>query len=135
MEMIKKIGGLLETTIGPIDNLGKNVNKVTFFSNDLDEFLDENGNKVEEKTLTSWACSLNPSKHASLQKIKYFITSPNEKGVLCDEKWCCLYRSEWAHGTVAIIMGYGNTEIDALQNCKGNLALVQARFNPNDISL
>ena len=30
MEFIKQIGGISETTIGPIDNIGKNYNSIIF---------------------------------------------------------------------------------------------------------
>lgn len=48
--------------------------------------------------------------------------------------WKCKYYVIGYDGIFASVFGYGDTEVEALKDCKTHFKMLQDKYNPDDVS-
>ena len=106
------------------------------YTSDMETFTDKDGREILQECLFEWALWLNsPWSDSCVQYVVEMNT--NNTGMLIDGEpaWRCKYSSVGYDACTGIIYGYGRTADEAKENCNKNLAVVQAKFNPEDESV
>lgn len=106
-----------------------------YFS-DGEKFYDEAGNILTKEQMQEWALWLNsPWSFAHFYyevhyNCKDAYTRPDD-----DAKWRCVLNVIGYDGITAILMAYGDTDIEALSRCKKMFEYLQKTYNPEDESV
>ena len=115
-------------------------NNYDYYTDDFETFYElcENDDiELSEEDLENWAVWLNSP--WSQDHEKYIIElnckdayTPMDKN---EPKWKCEYFIVGYDGISAAVFGYGNTETEALAECKKHFQMLQNKYNPKGDSL
>lgn len=118
---------------------GYNNKDSNYYIKETDEnkvfYLDEECTEVADSDdLNNWAVVINSpwsQKHLSY-KIELNCESAYEEMDENEPKWRCIYSITGYDMIEAEVIGYGNTEEEALKDCKELFEYIQKTFNPDD---
>lgn len=130
------ISGLRETAIK--SGIKTTENQVRFYSSsDFSGFYNKEDERYTNKHVESLATFINSpwsqDDESYLIKVncKDAYTEMNPE----DPKWKCEYTIIGYDGITTIIFGYGNTEEEALADCKRLFKLLQKNYNKENVSI
>lgn len=109
-----------------------NGKKIEYFLDEFESFCKENGEELFKDDLKNWAVWLNSPWS---QAHEHYEISVNCKDAYTemdenDPTWKCEYSIVGYELFSASVIGYGNTEIEALEDCIGHFKYLQEKYNP-----
>lgn len=124
--------------VGHLDMLSFEVKPIDFYyDTDKKQFLYPDGTECSKRDLYELAVWINSP--WSQDTMKYGIKINCKDGYTEIEKgvpvWKCKYTITGYEGVSATIIGYGDTEEDALKDCKDLFSKLQKEYNPEDDSV
>ena len=108
-----------------------------YYTDDFETFYKENDEELTKDDLEEWAVWINSPWSQAHERYelsfncKDAYTQMNET----DPKWKCEYHTIGYGGISASVYGYGNTEIEAFENCKKHFQMLQVKYNPENESI
>lgn len=92
---------------------------------------------MDKKALYNWAVLLNSPWSQDLFGFDISLNCEDSFTEIkeSEPKWKCEYFSIGYDGITAYCIGYGNTEIEALTDCKNLLETIQKQYNPEGIQI
>lgn len=104
-----------------------------YYTEDFATFYKENNEMLKGEDLEYWSVWLNSPWSQAHEK---YIISCNCKDAYTEMDkeepiWKCEYSVVGYDGISTTILGYGNTEIAALEECKMHFQILQELYNPN----
>ena len=119
---------------GEITLFDERLNEI--FTNDFKSFVNADNEEVNKEDLQEWAEWLNSpwtystKSYTIMHNCNHGVTRPDE-----EYPWLCEYTAVGYEGVTTSIFGYGDSEITALENCIKNFELIQAKYNPDNVSI
>jgi len=111
--------------------------EIVYYTDDFINFYKENNEKITKKEVEEWAILLNSpwsqvhEKYEIKCNCKDAYTQMDEN----DPVWKCVYSIIGYDGISASVIGYGNTEVVALESCKEHFQMLQEKYNIDNESL
>lgn len=111
--------------------------EILYYTDDFINFYKENDEKLTKEDMEEWAIGINSPWSQAHEKYeikcncKDAYTQMNED----DPVWKCEYSIVGYEGITASVMGYGNTEEEALENCKEHFQMLQEKYNIDNDSI
>lgn len=108
-----------------------------YYTDDFVTFYKENDEALNNDDLEQWAVWFNSSwsqAHESYEircNCKDAYTQMDEN----EPTWKCKYSIVGYEGISASVFGYGNTEVEALENCKNHFQMLQDKYNTENESI
>ena len=107
-----------------------------YYTDDFIKFYDEKNNELSIDDLSNWAIWIN-SPWSQVHERYKIVCNCESAYVEMDKNeptWKCEYSIIGYDGVCAIVVGYGNTEVEALEECKKHFDYLQETYNKEDES-
>ena len=108
-----------------------------YYTDDFKTFYNENDEDLTFDDLEEWAVWINSPWSQDLEK--YTIECNCKDGYTEMDKsdfiWRCKYYIIGYEASYASVVGYGNTEVEALEKCKELFKFLQDNYNRDDESV
>ena len=112
-------------------------NRFEYYTDNFQTFYEENDKELTDGDLEEWAVWLNSP--WSQADEKYVITvNCKDAYTQMDESeylWKCEYSIVGYECISASVFGYGNTEFEALKDCKNHFQMLQDKYNKENESI
>lgn len=111
--------------------------KNVYYTDDFVSFYNENDEELTKEDMEEWSVWINSPWSQAHEKYeikcncKDAYTQMNEN----DPVWKCEYSIVGYDGISASVIGYGNTEIESLENCKEHFQMLQKIYNTGNESI
>ena len=108
-----------------------------YYTDDFIKFCDEKDNELSIDDLSNWAIWIN-SPWSQVHERYKIVCNCESAYVEMDKNeltWKCEYFIIGYDGICAIVVGYGNTEVEALEECKKHFDYLQENYNKENKSL
>lgn len=107
--------------------------KENYYTDDFAIFYKEDKSELTEQELEKWMVCLNSPWSQAHEKYTISCNCKDAYTEMDKEEpiWKCEYSVVGYDGISATILGYGNTEIVALEECKMHFQILQELYNPN----
>ena len=112
-------------------------NELNYYTDDFKTFYKNDDEELNIEDLEEWAILVNSpwSQNHVTYKIKLNCKNAYTKMEENEPAWKCEYYITGYDGISAAVFGYGNTEAEALENCKKYFQMLQDKYNPEDKSI
>lgn len=130
------ISGLMTTTVKTNSGSMVKDNEIKFYSSqEFSSFYDKNDILYLDKPIEDLAVLINSpwSQDTESYSIKVNCKDGYTEMNSEDPTWKCEYKVIGYDGITATIFGYGNTEVEALTNCKNLFKILQENYNEENI--
>lgn len=107
-----------------------------YYTNDFKTFYKENDEELTNEDLEEWAVTINSPWSQADEKYEISLNCKSPY-IPMDENepmWRCRYCIIGYEFISASVFGYGNTEAEALVDCKDHFQMLQDKYNPEDES-
>jgi hypothetical protein len=105
------------------------IEKENYYTDDFKTFYNENDEKISEEDMQQWALFINSPWSQKDEMYKISVNCENAYIEIKDYIWKCEYIVTSVDFSKISILGYGNTEVEALNKCIENLAYLQNTYN------
>lgn len=111
-------------------------NRFEYYTDDFETFYEENDIKLTDEDLEDWAAWLNSPWSYNHESYTIKVNCKNAYSQIDENEpmWKCEYSIIGYDGIEASVFGYGNTEEEALEDCKINFQVLQYKYNPKKYS-
>ena len=102
-----------------------------YYTDDFKTFYKENDEKITEKDLEEWSVWLNSPWSQADESYEINVNCKDAYTQMGEEEpiWKCEYYIVGYECISASVFGYGNTEIEALEDCKNHFQMLQDKYN------
>lgn len=109
--------------------------EINYYTDDFVTFYKENDDELSKDDIEIWSKWINSP---WFQDHEQYIIDVNCKNAYTpmdenDPIWRCEYSIVGYDMITASVFGYGNTEVEALEDCKNHFQMLQDKYNPNNI--
>lgn len=107
-----------------------------YYTDDFKTFYQENDKELTSEDLEEWALTLNSPWSQADERYEIEVNCKNAYTQMDENEpiWRCEYSIVGYDCISASVFGYGNTEVEALENCKNHFQMLQDKYNPEDDS-
>jgi len=111
--------------------------EIVYYTDNFIDFYKENDEELTKEDMEEWAVWINSpwsqvhEKYEIQCNCKDAYTQMDEN----EPVWKCEYSIVGYDGISASVIGYGNTEFEALENCKDHFKMLQEKYNTENESL
>lgn len=108
--------------------------EINYYTDDFDKFYKENDKELTKKDMEEWAVWINSpwSQDHKGYEIKCNCKDAYTQIDRNELVWKCEYFIMGYDGVSASVIGYGNSAIEALENCKCYFLMLQEKYNPDN---
>lgn len=108
-----------------------------YYTDDFINFYKENDEKLSKDDLEEWAVWINSpwSKVHEKYEIKCNCKDAYTQADENEPIWKCEYSIIGYEGISASVIGYGNTEVEALKSCIEHFRMLQEKYNVKNESV
>lgn len=111
-------------------------NNFEYYTDDFETFYKENDEELTSEDLEEWAVTINSPWSQADEKYEITVNCKNAYTPMDESEpiWRCKYYTIGYECISAYVFGYGNTEVEALEDCKNHFNMLQNKYNPEDES-
>lgn len=111
--------------------------EIVYYTDDFIDFYKENNEKITKKEVEEWAILLNSPWSQVHEKYEIKCNCKDAYTQIDENElaWKCEYYIVGYDGISASVIGYGNTEFDALKKCKDCFRMLQEKYNTENESI
>ena len=111
-------------------------NEFNYYTDDFQTFYKDNDEELSDEALSEWAICVNSpwSQINETYEVKLNCKDAYTKMDANAPLWKCKYHVIGYDAISASIFGYGDTEVEALKDCKNHFEMLQDKYNPDDMS-
>lgn len=103
----------------------------SFFSDNMKDFIDSNNEVLTDKELNDWAVWINSPWSQTHESYTISLNCKDSYTAMnsSDPVWKCVYEVIGYDGITSTVVGYGQTEEEALIRCKELFTYLQSNYN------
>lgn len=102
-----------------------------YYTDDFVNFYKENDEELTKEDMEEWAIWINSPWSQAHEKYEIKCNCKDSYTKMDENApvWQCEYSIAGYDGIFASVIGYGNSEIESLENCKSNFQMLQEYYN------
>ena len=111
--------------------------EIVYYTDDFISFYKENDEELTKEDMEEWAVWINSpwSQVHEKYEIKCNCKDAYTQMDTNEPVWKCKYSIVGYDGISASVIGYGNTEFEALKSCKDHFKMLQEKYNKENESV
>ncbi len=111
--------------------------EIIYYTDDFISFYKENDEELTKEDMKEWAFWINSPWSQVHEKYEIRCNCKDAYTPMKENEpvWKCEYSIVGYEGISVSIIGYGNTEFKALENCKDHFKMLQEKYNTENESI